>query len=249
MILRTTPWVCLVLALPACSDTQLGHSSFWCGSTLCEWEVEQGSIGQAPTWHEKDYGVTLGDAPTVISRRTTLNSSDCARFFLLGNVDAGAELVLELDVYDEGPIEFEQPIPELHWQSQSFVLPRVDLEFSDRWGVIPASLRLHKHGAGNVVLAQLGIGWFSCPEAAPIAIADVPTGQFCMSSDQCRRGRCGPVTWKNAQGEPLGPGVDITACSDCAFDSECGDGGRCITETQQLLELTGQYSYGKCAAR
>jgi len=192
-------------ALLACacgSDDEEASPAFnrWCGEILCDWMLEQGRIERAPTWHEKDYGARMLDAPVVISHPTTLNDQTCTRFSLVGDVEAEAQLVLELDVYDNGPIEFEETIPETRWEKQTFVVPPVDLNFAAQ-AIVSASLRLHKRGAGNVVLARLEVGTIPCVATTLITLRDIPDGEFCPSADRCRSGRCEP--------SPSVPGVGV----------------------------------------
>jgi hypothetical protein len=171
---RALPLV-LVMASTACgSDDEATPASFeWCGGALCDWTVEAGEIARAPTWHEKDYGARLLNAPVVISRPITIDASHCTRFSLVGYVDAAAQLVLELDLLDATIIEFEQIIPETRWEAQTFLVPPVEFR-SDRAPPLAASLRLHKRDAGNVVLARLEVATVSCDTAARVPIASEP---------------------------------------------------------------------------
>ena len=48
----------LIVLLPALLGAKCGESivkdpnfDLWCGETLCNWQVEQGTITRAPTWH------------------------------------------------------------------------------------------------------------------------------------------------------------------------------------------------------
>jgi hypothetical protein len=233
-------WFGLAAPTLACgSDDEDSAAMFnrWCDQVLCDWTLEQGRIERAPTWHDKDYGARLLDAPVVISQATTIDHERCTRFRLVGDIEAEARLALELDVYDEGPLEFEETIPETHWQAQAFVVPPVDLLFTN-FAVVPASLRLHKRGTGNVVLARLEVDSIACVATSLVAVADIPVGEFCPSAERCRSGRCEPAPQANAELSNV--------CVDCQNDLDCGLGQSCVTTMKSLG--AGAYSYRECSA-
>ncbi len=232
------------MATCACSDDEQAEPAFnrWCGPVPCDWTLEEGRIERAPTWHEKDYGARMLDAPVVISSPIRLDHETCTRFSLVGNIDAEAQLALELDIYDEGPIEFEETIPETHWQAQTFVVRPIDLSFGDRFAIVPASLRLHKRGAGNVVLARLDVTSIACVATSRITVSDIPVGEFCPSADRCRSGLCEP-------GDPKEAGL-ANVCSGCRNDLDCGAGASCVTQAKSMADQPNNtHYYRECAAR
>jgi hypothetical protein len=57
-------WILAVVgAFVACRDELISDPSFdvWCGNKLCSpWEAT-GDVSRVKTWHEKDFGIELGD--------------------------------------------------------------------------------------------------------------------------------------------------------------------------------------------
>ena len=77
----------------------------WCSDTLCAWQVDEGTIEQAPTWHAEDYGVELVGAPVQISQVLDIESTggQCFKFNLMSDVDTSSAVWVEFagDVVEE----------------------------------------------------------------------------------------------------------------------------------------------------
>src|SRR5262245_34200600 len=91
--------------------------NLWCGDSLCDWTTEKGKIRRVPTWDDSDSGVELASTPTVISQEANLSALDtsCAQFSLMGNIQAEAEVRLELDFSSDGTVDHSQGVPSLAW--------------------------------------------------------------------------------------------------------------------------------------
>lgn len=152
MIRSALPMV-LALVLAGCDDL-VDDSSFqlWCDGSPCAWEVEQGSVSRAPTWHERDYGVSLDADPTVISQVVPASRimHTCLRFDVIVSTSRGSELRLELDFDDDGTIELERTLDRNDHAPDVFFV-----------GVpIPSDgvrIRLVKYGPGAASIAQLRV--------------------------------------------------------------------------------------------
>ena len=109
----------------SCGPDLLSDAGFdlWCGKTLCDWEIESGSVEKVPTWHEADAGASLVGADVAISQANLDASSDttgCITFSLLADADDGADLTLEMDFLADGTVEWSAPIPADDWEQVSF---------------------------------------------------------------------------------------------------------------------------------
>jgi hypothetical protein len=189
---RTTRLFVLALAVLAgvlatgCEDV-VKDATFrtWCGENLCEWTTEEGSIRRAPTWHRKDFGVELVDAPTVISQ-TTDKTPRCLEFTTIADVDPAAQVTIGLDFDDDGSIDHEQPIAATGWR-ESKTLVTTPLAFSKIRFVIA------KKGVGRAVLAQMRVQASDSCTAAPVQLRDLPLGAPCAASAggaECTSGAC-----------------------------------------------------------
>lgn len=161
---RLTRWpaaalLCLAL-LPGCgadgasaSDTNPDPSfDLWCEDTLCAWSVDEGAIERAPTWHRSDHGTLLQGDPVVLSQLLERGSAEVGylRFETITDFDEGVELFLELDLGDDGEMNYSHPVPRAAWRKVSYPL-HLSTEFSC------IRLRVRKVGAGRAVLAQIKV--------------------------------------------------------------------------------------------
>lgn len=141
----------LLLSAQSC-DPIIEDSGFdiWCDGEPCRWEVEQGDVAQAPTWHKRDHGVELLGDPAAISQLQMEShiTVDCIRFDLLADIEETASVVLEMDFYDDGEVEFSQIIPTSDWAPLSYVVtPPAKFEM--------IRFRIRKTGSGRAVLADI----------------------------------------------------------------------------------------------
>jgi hypothetical protein len=182
----------LLLLTPALLGAKCGESiikdpnfDLWCGETLCNWQVEQGQIARASTWHERDYGVDLIGETVQLSQRGEFGDDrpSCLSYDLLANIDGKAEVQLEMDFDADGTIEFTQVLPLGAWQTLSYKAP------APTWyRAIKFSIR--KHGEGHATLARIRVGAdIDCQGPAPSTV-NRPSGAPCEMSAQCTGGVC-----------------------------------------------------------
>jgi len=141
----------LLLSAESC-DPIIEDSGFdiWCDGQPCRWDVEQGEVAQAPTWHKRDHGIELIGDPVVISQlqfedNTTVT---CIRFELIADIEESASVTLEMDFYDDGEVEFSQIIPTSDWAPLSYLVKPPETFEMIRF-------RIHKTGSGRAVLADI----------------------------------------------------------------------------------------------
>jgi Cys-rich repeat protein len=188
----------------------------WCGDTLCSWEVEDGDIERVPTWHERDYGVSLLGDGVAISQLSDITGEDvtCLRFSLLADIDVTATVMLQMDLYDDGVIDYERPIPASDWAPIAYVVTLPD----DYQGI---RFRITKTGTGRAVLAQIVAEDFKTCTEPPLAVTDLPAGAECSVADDCASDICTPA-----------PASLFAAnvCGECATDTDCAAGDVCGIE-------------------
>lgn len=158
----------------------------WCGDQMCAWKVETGTIHKVATWNEGDPGVELVDDGTKIEQTSPVDAGDgtCIEFDLIANVDANAQVALNLDVYADGSIEHTETIPTSSWAPIKFKLPI----YGPYRGV---RFELTKHGSGHAVLAQIGAKITTgCEAFTPIVPAPAPLGSPCDDTIGCSTGSC-----------------------------------------------------------
>ncbi|MFT3698210.1 MAG: hypothetical protein QM831_34025 [Kofleriaceae bacterium] len=178
----------------------------WCGSDLCAWKTERGSIKKVATWNEGDPGVQLVDDDTAIEQLSPVSSADgtCIEFDLIANVDPDAQVDLNIDIFGDGTIDHTQPIPTSSWAPLSYRLP-----FNGTFDGI--RFELTKHGSGTAILAQIGAKEVpgGCADFSPITVPPAPNGALCIDDSGCTSGMC-----------------NGTICSECK-DGTCGSGSTC----------------------
>jgi hypothetical protein len=182
----------LLLLTPTLLGAKCGESivrdpnfDLWCGETLCNWQVEEGSIARAPTWHERDYGVELIGGSVLLSQRGDFGDDrpSCLSYDLLSDIDDKAQVVLEMDFDADGTVEFSQVLPLGAWQTLSYKAP------APSWyRTIKFSIR--KHGDGHATLARIRVGADIDCQGPPPQTKNRPTGVPCESSAECNSGAC-----------------------------------------------------------
>jgi len=215
---RNTPWLLAAFALfVACGDNLIMDPSFdlWCGETLCApWEVT-GHVEQVKTWHRSDFGVALADG-ALLSQLSTHAAVECIEFEVIADVDAAAEVSLEMDFKDDGSSEYKQLIPESHWAKLRYLVKAPT--WYERVRFI-----LRKSGFGHAVLAQIKATQGSdCGPLPPVPATNRPNGARCESAAQCGSGVCAA---------PRAPGVGLEnfprACGDCSAQQPCAHDALC----------------------
>jgi hypothetical protein len=206
-----------------CSNDLLHDSGFdlWCGDELCSWQVEKGAVAKAPTWHESDLGVELVGDEVVMSQLTDAANAPCVLFDLVADIDLDAGVVLEMDLYDDGEVDYSQRLPTASWENLSFLVA-----MPERFDGI--RFRLSKTGSGRAVLAQIRARSESVCDGPRLPQPVAPLGAGCWASGEdlvvddeaCASGTC-------AVGGPLS-----AVCSGCAEDADCGDGQVCGVESR-----------------
>lgn len=153
----------VVLAVSGCELAGNDTFSFWCGKQLCDWQVQNGEIRPAPTWHPSDHGVELLTdgvsisqairpvAPLFSTGEPTFYSGECLRIDLIANAIDGATVSVGLDFGSDGTIDQQKAFTSaLHWDEQPLALILKD---------DAPSLRVHliKTGGGSAVLGKVSI--------------------------------------------------------------------------------------------
>jgi hypothetical protein len=183
----------------------------WCGNTLCKWQLQQGAIQKAPTWHERDYGVDLLGSNVVLAQVSDTSSVTCLEFSVIANIDPAASVYLEMDFLSDGTIDYRQRIPSAKWDLLSFLVS------APTWydGV---TFFITKESAGQAVLARLDVSPATGCTAPPIPLGNRPAGAWCESNDQCASDVCNGAT-----------NVCKTTFAVCNADADCTAGtGPCV---------------------
>ncbi len=200
----------------------------WCGDHLCAWEVEAGAVRQVPTWHRSDKGVEFVGDHVAISQLSDVKWTDgvtCIRFDLVADVEMTATVTLQLDFYDDGIIDYEQPIPTSDWEPIHYLVSLPSYYQGIRF-------RLTKDGPGNVVLAQVyAEDSDECAEPN-WNLEDLPVGAGCSDFSQCASELCLPSV-SGLEGHGV--------CSTCAGDVDCNAGDVCGAEAPVCQPLYSFY--------
>jgi hypothetical protein len=188
---RRPLWLLLALT-PALGGAKCGESlvkdpgfELWCGETLCGWQVEEGRIARAPTWHERDYGVELIGPSVLLSQRGEFGEDRpaCLAFDLLSDLDGRASVVLEMDFGDDGTVEFSQVLPTGPWATLAYKAP------APSWyRTIKFSIR--KRGDGDATLARIRVAADIDCQGPPPSTPNRPPGAPCENAAQCTSGVC-----------------------------------------------------------
>ena len=204
------PLALLCLSLTACPlDDDPGFDD-WCGDRLCHWDLTEGEIHKAPTWHERDYGVELSGPRVALTQNLDTSSVPCLEFKVIADIEPAAAVYLEMDFRADGTTEYRERIPSANWQPVSFLVS------APTWydGV---ALTIRKESDGRAVLARLEVGDGQGCTGAPILLNDRPAGAGCETADQCASSACGPTK------------VCSQSFVSCDATTPCADGtGPCV---------------------
>ena len=218
----------LSISLVVLAATQLGATDcgevltdpgfdLWCGDQLCSWKVVRGDAKRVDTWHDGDSGVELLGLDAAIAQLSPVTSGDgsCIQFDFVANVSVDANATLGIDIYGDGKLEEELPIPTSNWKPLTYKL-RIGKPFT---GI---RFELAKRGPGTAVFANIGAhiagGCDGRPEIPP---GPAPLGAACTNDATCESGMCRLVDDPDAI---FGPTLHCTACDDtsCPAGELCG---------------------------
>ena len=195
--------------------------NLWCGSALCDWIVDRGSVGEVPTWNAGDPGVAFLGSDTAIYQLSPVTSSDsnanCIDFDVIANISSDAEVDLTLDINGDGSIEYSQRIPTASWKAIAFQLPIQGAYSGIRFELV-------KQGAGTAVLAKIQAQTGTdCAGLPPIVPAPLGLGAGgCTTGSACASGIC----YLAAGSGTSFPLSDFT-CAACDTSTSCGSGEVC----------------------
>jgi hypothetical protein len=219
------------LLLVCAAATQLGNTDcgqvlrdsgfdLWCGDGLCAWKVERGDIKKIATWNQGDPGVELVGDDVAIEQLAPVDSGDgsCLEFTLVANVDPGADVELNVDVFGDGSVEHNERLPAARWKPLTY-----DLLIQGPYRGI--RFEIAKTGTGKAQLANIGAQTIQggCSGLTPIVPAPASVGAYCDTSQPqaCASGICevvsDPGTWFGVTG----------ACSGCDDTHGCASGEVC----------------------
>jgi hypothetical protein len=201
----------------------------WCGDRLCDWKTEKGEIARVPTWHAGDDGVQLLGDDVLITQATPVTSTDstCIEFSMLTDVALDADVHLQFDVFGDGVIDYDQPIPTASWAPVSYLV-KIDAP----WNGI--TFRLAKRGGGHAVLAEIKAQTRPADDCtgAGLTLPPRPNGGWCHAGADCASGVCGGPSNDPAILFPAG------ACSSCTSDAQCTNGFVCGVDDALPSALT-----------
>lgn len=222
---------------PGCNGDVLSDPNFhiWCGESLCSWKTDVGSVRRVPTWHPNDFGVELVDAPTQISQETT-EGSECMVFSAVADVDARAQVKVQVDFTLDGTPDFEVPIAETHWRPAKTIIhapPGHGTTFR---------FILRKEGEGHAALAEMRLQRADASEcsAPAIDLHDLAVGDRCATNAECKGGLCDTV---KVRAEDGGSNELPGTCGACASNTTCGNGTRCRKPDRTELALTAAFFF------
>lgn len=209
-------------AVSSCEGDLIGDPSFdlWCGDTLCGWEVELGEVRPVATWHHADKGAELVGGIVAISQASDADdgAASCIRFSLTADVDAGAQLSIEVDFQDDGTVEVSHPM-----QSDDYREVTYTIATPERWEGV--RFRVRKLGEARAVLGQVraqAVDDVECP-GEPLPTTDLPQGAACDGDSQCASDICSTVPLVSSFGDP----ASLSTCGGCDRDSDCAGDDIC----------------------
>lgn len=159
---------------------------FWCGETLCAWSVEEGAVERVPTWHRKDFGVSLEGDRVTLAQLVDSKSVRCLEVSLQADRDDEVALSLDLDFEDDGVVDYTRAVSADDWERE------VVLVTPPEW-YATVRVRVRKEGAGRAVLARIRLDEGEGCDGVPVAVIHRPLGAPCERGDQCAGGRCATV--------------------------------------------------------
>jgi hypothetical protein len=177
--------VCLALTGAACPlDDDPGFDD-WCGDHLCHWNLVEGQIAKAPTWHERDYGVELIGPTVTLAQQPNIDSVPCLEFKVIADIDPAASVYLELNFRADGTTDYRERIPSARWQPLTFLVS------APTW-YDAVTLTIRKETDGHAVLARLELGDGDGCTGPPLPLDDRPAGAWCETPEQCASAVCAP---------------------------------------------------------
>lgn len=244
--MRRIPSLFVLAALTQVGATDCGtvvrDSGFdlWCGDELCAWKVERGEVKRVPTWNKGDSGVELVGPDTAIAQLTPVDSSDgycrqnedgsetcehpadvCIEISMIANIDQSAVVDLNIDVFGDGTVDFNERLPTSNWKPLSYRIvvkkPFAGIRF-----------QLAKAGNGTAQLANIGAKLAKNCEGLPvIAPKNVPLGSPCLEDGDCASGICGAHAAPPPFGGVTGFLMADKVCLECDAAHACGTGEIC----------------------
>jgi hypothetical protein len=187
---------------------------------LCAWQVDDGTIAKAQTWHVRDYGVDLVSPATTISQVLPYGSGDvaCVHFSLLADIDPAVDVVLNLD-FGDGTAGVSQTLSGA-WTPADYHLVTPTYFQSVR-------VSIRKRGVGHAVLAKIQATKSSsvCAGTPSAGATNRPAGATCETAAQCAGARCDP----RPLATELIPDATVArgVCAACADDADCAAGDVC----------------------
>ncbi|HEY6560373.1 MAG TPA: dickkopf-related protein [Polyangiaceae bacterium] len=220
----------------------------WCGDQLCDWQVETGSVSRAKTWHSGDDGVELVGSPVSLSQQLRTSSGEMT-LRIAADLDASANVAIEIDLGDDGALDYSNVIPAgPPWSVQSMT---IDLPRSDR----RTRLRIHKRGSGKARIGRLSLESGSLfgpavdvflqpcesPATCPTAFCDLQAANqtgfcsFCRSDTDCAQDR---YCDRGPDAELPGSCVVRPVESGCTRDEDCPEGTICGADGLDQIALS-----------
>jgi hypothetical protein len=189
----------------------------WCGDTLCTWKVVRGDVRRVDTWHAGDSGVELVGEDAAIAQLTpvTYGDGNCLELDFVANVEINAAAQLRIDIYGDGTIDKEEPIPMSNWKALTYHV-RLAKPFT---GI---RFELAKQGAGVAGFANIGARMVEegCEGLPELSGGPAPVGALCLEATDCASGICRVVP---DAGVLFGLSRQCTACDEAS----CGAGDVC----------------------
>lgn len=200
-------------------DDSLNNEDFdlWCDEGLCSWDIIDGKVEKAATWHRKEIGAKLVGNPAAIGQRITDEASKCFQFTVVADVPDNAELLFQVDFMDDDATnpEFSTPVKAASWERFFVEVPKPE------WANVMRII-LRKSGKGEVVLARVADERLDvCGKQA--STVKKPEGISCEDDDECQSDLCGSVTIGEISGH---------TCAGCASHEACAGDEVCGLEFQ-----------------
>lgn len=202
----------------------------WCSDTLCAWQVDEGTIEQAPTWHAEDFGVELVGAPVQISQVLDIESTggQCFEFNLMSDVETSSAVWVGIDFDQDGVADTRQWLTSGRFQQVSYVIPEPEWFYRAR-------LIIRKEGEGRAILAEMNVARTSECAGDRVDIARID-GAPCDEDAECASGHCGEVRTFFFQQDPS----STKRCGGCTGTADCSEGLACTQST--ITELGASLS-------
>lgn len=174
-----------LLGMTACpADDDPGFDD-WCGGHLCRWNLVDGQIAKAPTWHERDLGVEMVGPHVTLKQQPNISSVSCLELKVIADIEPAASVYIELDFRADGTTDYRERIPSARWQ------PLTLLVKAPSW-YDAVELTIRKESGGKAVLARLEFGDGQGCTGAAIPLDDRPAGAWCETAEQCISAMCAP---------------------------------------------------------